>query len=154
MLQKKDRENKSFVPTESIRLCANKNGIYFINDFDELIFYSYKKDSMERVFKTRIKDFFITEDGLYYSKLSSVEKLFFSAFDITDETMVDKVTLKDVRVQKGKAICIFDGNSFWKLEGKKLTKLFTSKDNDRTWEFDGNSVWFYDPERETFDMVQ
>lgn len=151
-LQKKDFENKFSVPTENIRLCANKNGVYFINDFDELIFYSFEKDSMERVLKNRIKDFFITDEGLYYSKFSVIGELFFSPFDKNDETAIGKADLKDVRVEKGKSICIFDGYSFWKLENKKLSRLLYAEDSNATWEFDGKSIWFYNPGNETFNM--
>lgn len=142
-LLKIDSDNEYNLATGSMKLAANKSGIYFINNFDELLFYSYEANGIQRIMEDRVEDFFITDEDVYFSTLSNWGKLYKSDFDGTNKTYIGDIDLLDVRVKSGEPTYISDGENVCMIEDNRLIHLFECE-KDSFWEYDADALYYYD----------
>lgn len=142
LLLKKDKENKYNIPTSDMKMAANKNGIYFLNNFNELLFYNYESDDIKRVMEERIENFFIVKAGIYFVPLCSSDKLYKADFGGQNKIFIGKIELKDVRAESDEAVYVSDGNNVYQLVDNKLKYLF-ERQKDSLWEYDGKILYYY-----------
>ena len=143
-LLKIDSDNEYNLPTSGMKLSANKSGVYFINNFDELLFYSYETNEIQRVMEDRVEEFFITEEGIYFSTLSNSDKLYKSDLDGKNKTYIGDIDLQDVRVKSGEPTYVSDGENVYLIENNGLKLIFECEKESR-WEYDGDVLYYYDP---------
>ena len=141
----KDSDNKYNLSSSDMKIAANKYGIYFINNFDELLFYNYETKEIQRFMDNRVEDFFITDDGVYFSTLSDPDKLYKSNPDGKNKTYIGDIDLQDVRVKSGEPTYISDGENVYLIENNGLKPIFECEKESR-WEYDGDALYYYDPE--------
>lgn len=134
------------------KFAATDDALYFLNDYSQLLCFNYEKKSLSVIKNTRLSDFFIHGENIYYGSLSDGKWYACTLNGENDSFAFEGIEVSSVRIC-GNEIFISDKSfNIYRLNGTDLEKTGLI-DTDR-WDTDGEFIYYYNAREKRLESAQ
>ena len=140
LLKKHDNNEQYGIFDEVDKIAETDDYIFFINFYKELIRFDKKNSSFNVIKGEPIKDFFITNDKLYYITHEAEPALFCCEHNGNNAVQIAKICPEYVKYLNG-TLYIADGEYIYKITDKGIMKI--SAEPNSPWIIDEKNIYIY-----------